>query len=142
MSVFRLFAAFVFVCAGPAVSIARAAPPIEAYGRLPAMENVSLSPSGARYAYIIVDGDARKLVAANVDGNQAVFACDVGKAKVVGVYWAGDDHLLVEVSHTVDLGPAHVSKDELATVISVNLKTGMAISVLTSSLGVMPVVFG
>jgi pimeloyl-ACP methyl ester carboxylesterase len=139
---FRLLAVLAFVCAGLAAVTARAAPPIEAYGRLPAMENVSLSPSGARYAYIVVDGDARKLVVATVDSNQALFACDVGKAKVISVYWAGDDHLLVEVSHTVDLGPAYVSKDELATVISINLKTGTAISVLTSSFGVMPVVFG
>jgi len=124
-----------FACA----AVCAAAPPVEAYARLPAMQNVSLSPSGARYAYVVVDGDARKLVVATVDGNQAVFACDVGKAKVIGVYWAGDDHLLVEVSHTVDPGPFHVSKDELATVISINLKTGAAISVLTSSRGVMPV---
>jgi hypothetical protein len=81
----RLFAALVFVCAGLAAVPARAAPPIEAYGRLPAMEDVSLSPSGARYAYVTVDGDTRKLVVASVDGNQALFASDIGKAKVVGV---------------------------------------------------------
>src|SRR5580658_7084264 len=82
---FRMFRGFVALAlAGlflACASVCAAAPPVEAYARLPAMENVSLSPSGARYAYIIVDGDARKLVVATVDGNQALFASDVGKAK-------------------------------------------------------------
>ena len=140
---FRLFATLVLACATLAAASARAAPPIEAYGRLPAMENVSLSPSGARYAYVMVDGDARKLVAANVDGNQALFASDVGKAKVVGVYWAGDDHLLVEVTHTADLGPDFAfTRSELSAVIVINVTTGKAISIFRSEPAILNAVFG
>src|SRR5579871_3781338 len=57
---------------------ARAAPSVESYGRLPAMANASLSPSGARYAYITVDHETRKLVVANVADNSAVFVSNVG----------------------------------------------------------------
>ncbi len=140
---FRFVVAFVLVCAGLAATTARAAPPVEAYARLPAMEDVSLSPSGARYAYVTVDGDARKLVAATVDGNQALFVSDVGKAKVIGVYWAGDDHLLVEVSHTADLGPEFVStREEMSAVIAINVTTGKAISVFRSEPAITQAVFG
>jgi hypothetical protein len=107
-------------------------PPVEAYARLPAMENVSLSPSGARYAYIVVDGDERKLVVASVDDNQALFASDFGEAKVVGVYWAGEDHLMVKALHTVDLGPEfELMKSEFSAVIAINVTTGKAISIFS-----------
>jgi acetyl esterase/lipase len=142
---FRFVVAFVLVCAGLAATSARAAPPVEAYARLPAMEDVSLSPSGARYAYVTVDGDARKLVAAAVDGNQALFVSDVGKAKVVGVYWAGDDHLLVEVSHTADLGPGFVfvsTRQEMSAIIAINVTTGKAISIFRSEPTILNAVFG
>jgi dipeptidyl aminopeptidase/acylaminoacyl peptidase len=144
---FRMFRGFVALALAGlflACASARAAPPpIEAYGRLPAMENVSLSPSGSRYAYIVVDGDARKLVAATVDGNQALFASDVGKAKVVGVYWAGEDHLLVEVSHTVELGPEfELTKGEFTAIIAINLTTGKAISIFRDEPAIMSAVFG
>jgi dipeptidyl aminopeptidase/acylaminoacyl peptidase len=122
---------------------ARAAPPpIEAYGKLPAMENVSLSPSGSRYAYVVVDGDARKLVVATVDGNRALFASDIGKAKVVSVYWAGDDHLMVNVLHTVDLGPEfQLMKQEFSAVIAINVTTGTAISIFSGNPTVLNAVF-
>lgn len=141
---FRGFVALALAGLFLACASARAAPPpIEAYGRLPAMENVSLSPSGSRYAYIVVDGDARKLVAATVDGNQALFASDVGKAKVVGVYWAGEDHLLVEVSHTVELGPEfELTKGEFTAIIAINLTTGKAISIFRDEPAIMSAVFG
>jgi dienelactone hydrolase len=139
---FRLFAAFAVACAALAASTAWAAPPIEAYARLPAMANVSLSPSGARYAYVTVDGETRKLVAATVDGNQALFASDIGKAKIIGVDWAGDDHLLVQVSHTAALGPQfEMTQLEFSAVIAIDLKTGRAISVFSGNETVLDAVF-
>ncbi len=139
----RVFAVLALACIALTAPPARAAPPVEAYARLPAMEDVSLSPSGARYAYIVVDGDTRKLVAATVDGDQALFASDIGKAKVVGVYWAGDDHLLVNVSHTVDLGPEfEFTRSEVTAVIAVNLTSGKAISVFSGAPSIMNAVFG
>ena len=104
-----------------------APPPIEAYGKLPAVEHVSLSPSGQRYAFVAVIGDTRRLVAETVDGSKVLVATEVGTAKVVGVSWAGEDHLLVEISHTVPLGFGFtVSKLEMSTVVVINLQTRKA----------------
>ena len=51
--------------AAPALA---APPPVEAYGKLPAVEQVRLSPSGQRYAFIAVIGEQRRLVAVTADG--------------------------------------------------------------------------
>ncbi|HEX4197271.1 MAG TPA: S9 family peptidase [Caulobacteraceae bacterium] len=133
-----LFAGLVVCVAGSV----RAAPPVEAYARLPAMADVTLSPSGARYAYVTVDGETRKLVAATVDGNQALFASDIGKAKIVRIDWAGDDHLLVQVSHTASLGPEFaMTQLEFSAVIAINVTTGRAISVFSGNETVLDAVF-
>lgn len=105
-----------------------APPPIDAYGKLPGIEQISLSPSGQRYAFIAVFGDKRKLVAANLGDKtdkKVLLATDVGDAKVIDVSWAGDDHLLVTISHTVPLGiDFDVSKTELNTVVVLSLSSG------------------
>ena len=62
---FRAGLALAFAGALLAAPVAQAAPPpIEAYGKLPAVENVSLSPSGERFAMVAVDQNSRKLVVA------------------------------------------------------------------------------
>src|ERR1700722_19528083 len=104
-------------------------PPVEAYGRLPAIEMVRLSPSGQRYAFIAVDGDQRKVFAATVD-NKALAAIPVGTAKVRKIEWAGEDHLLVTTTTTVHLDAAFgAQQQELHSVIAINLVTGKNISV-------------
>jgi dienelactone hydrolase len=119
-----LFAGLVFMA-----SFARAAPPVEAYGKLPAVELASLSPSGGRTAFIAVDGETRKLFVVDSD-NKPLEALPVGNAKVVAVGWAGEDHLLVTVSGTVDLGPGFTtSKAELEGVVVVNVRTQKSIAV-------------
>lgn len=105
-------------------------PPVEAYGKLPGIEDVSLSPSGQRFAFIAVVGDKRKLVAANAGEDKPIFATDVGTAKVVDVTWAGDDHLLVTISETVPLGLGFdVSKAEMYAVVVISLTQPKAFTV-------------
>lgn len=105
-------------------SNARAAPPpIEAYGSLPAIEMVSLSPSGDRYAFIAKVGDARRLYVATVE-NKSLAVTDVGDNKVRGLSWAGEDYVLVTIGATVNLGlDFTVNKNELYAVAVLNLKT-------------------
>src|SRR5579863_7563395 len=92
-------AAVAFVAAAPA----RASPPIEAYGKLPGVEDVAMSPSGASYAFVALIGENRRLVAMSSAG-EVLAVAEVGKAKVRRIWWAGEDHVLVEVSATVNLG--------------------------------------
>jgi hypothetical protein len=54
--VFGLLAAFLLLGGRPAC----AAPPVEAYGRLPGIDEIHLSPSGERYAFIATVGEKRR----------------------------------------------------------------------------------
>jgi dipeptidyl aminopeptidase/acylaminoacyl peptidase len=143
---FRLCVALIAVSAFWAAAPVRALaepPPVEAYGRLPAIERVALSPSGQRYAFIAVVGDTRKLVAATVDGNRPIYAAEVGDFKVVDVEWAGDDHLLVTVSHTVPLGYVFTTdKAELYTVTVIDIATQKSFRVFEHAQGMSNIVQG
>ena len=104
-------------------------PPIEAYGKLPAIEHVSLSPSGERIAYIATDGEKRRFIVTSTDG-KVITGGAVGDLKVRDVEWAGDDHVLIESTATVTLGPSFtVWQTELATVVVVNVATGKTVQV-------------
>jgi len=79
-----------------------APPPLAAYANDPAIDVVSLSPSGVRYAYVAIDHGARRLVVSGADGKPALDV-GVGTADVTGLDWAGDDHLLVSVRTVADV---------------------------------------
>jgi dienelactone hydrolase len=96
-------------------SLVVAAPPIEAYGRLPGLEYISLSPSGERYAVVGVVGEKRTFAAVRIDG-EAEYAATVGDSKVRDVHWADDDHVLLTWSGTFS-SPIYLRQDyELAMV--------------------------
>ncbi|MGZ8371267.1 MAG: hypothetical protein ACXWVH_09460, partial [Caulobacteraceae bacterium] len=78
------------VCAFPAA----AAPPLEAYGALPAIEQVELSLSGDRLAFVGVAKERRQLVVMTADGTPLIRS-DVGGVKLRDLTWAGDDFLLL-----------------------------------------------
>ncbi len=81
-----------------------AAPPIEDYGKLPAVEQMSLSPSGEKLAYLAVTGDGRQLVIRKAGGD-ILFTVRVGALRPRRVEWLGDGHVLIEASKTLDLDP-------------------------------------
>jgi len=94
-----------FILAASALALclsdsAGAAPPIEAYGSLPQVELMRVSPSGQRVAMIGVVGEKRQLVLAEVAGGKVLKAAAIGTNKVRGVRWAGDEHVLVSISAT------------------------------------------
>lgn len=104
LALWRLWGMLTLGVAGLGAPAQGAPPPIDAYGRLPAVEDVSLSPTGQRYAVITVVGGDRRLVAMTVDGSKVLFAGDLGKTKARAVEWADEDHLLVSLTATAKLG--------------------------------------
>jgi dienelactone hydrolase len=116
-------------------------PPVENYGKLPAMEMVKLSPSGDRYAFVADDGQARKIFVATTD-NKPIQVVPLGKVKVQDLDWAGDDYILVHWSATVDTPDFTVTKQELGAATVLNLKTGKVIQVFADRGEVDHVVFG
>jgi dipeptidyl aminopeptidase/acylaminoacyl peptidase len=130
-------AAAVLAAGGPAA----AAPPVEAYGKLPAVELMRLSPDGDRFAFVAVADEKRRLVVAAVHG-KPIIAAPTGQAKVRDMEWAGEDHLLVTTSATVDLTLDFGAKYELDAVLQIDLATGKAFQVFQGDQGVAQTVFG
>jgi dipeptidyl aminopeptidase/acylaminoacyl peptidase len=109
-----------------------AAPPIEAYGKLPAVELVEISPSGTRFAFVATTGDKRNLFVVTTDGKPLQIG-NIGNLKVRRLDWAGDDHVLVTTSATVTLGPDFtVWTAELSTVIAINVNTGKIVQIFAN----------
>jgi dipeptidyl aminopeptidase/acylaminoacyl peptidase len=85
--------------ASPAVAAPPPAPPLTAYGALPAIEEVTLSPDGKRIAFIGVVGEQRTLVVRQM-GGEALAAFRVGTTKIRGLQFADADRLLITTSTT------------------------------------------
>ena len=92
-------------CAGLGWGSAEAAvapPPASAFGRLPAIEHVDISPDGQRIAYVGGQGDQRFIAVAPVDGTKVTTA-RIGADVVRSVRWAGDGLVLIRTSELKQL---------------------------------------
>ncbi len=100
-------------------------PPLSAYGRLPGVEDMALSPSGDLLATVTTLGEQRRLVIVSIhSGVLRNYGLD--DMKVRGLHWAGEDHLIVRASSTQNLGFFFGGKHELSNLMIVNVKTGEA----------------
>lgn len=101
------------VAARPHQDVASTPPPIEAYGALPSMELVQLSPSGRRLALVTVVGEQRRLVVLDFATDQSLGAAAVGLAKVRDLAWIGEERVLVTTSTTESLAELGIVRREL-----------------------------
>jgi dipeptidyl aminopeptidase/acylaminoacyl peptidase len=76
-------------------SPATAAASVDAYGNLPSVEQVALSPDGSTIAFIQMVQDRRVLAIANINDFKLVGAARVDDARVRSIEWADDEHLLL-----------------------------------------------
>ena len=100
------------LCLGLMLSPAAAAaepPPLSAYGALPTVEDMALSPSGTRIAALTTLDGTRVIQIMN-DQFETLRTMEVGDVKVRSVQWIGDDRLLVQISHTEDLGYGFIAE--------------------------------
>jgi dipeptidyl aminopeptidase/acylaminoacyl peptidase len=105
--------ALVLLCLGiPALATAAEVPPLSIYGGLPGFEMASLSQSGERVAIIGAVKDQRRLVVVDA-ASKVLFSADVGDAKVRGLYWAGEDTVLVYTSDTSALSQLDFAADKV-----------------------------
>ena len=70
------------------------------FGKLPTVEQVSLSPNGEKLAYIANVGDARRMIVRKIGGAN-LFALNTGKQKARYVGWLDDGHIVVVMSQTI-----------------------------------------
>lgn len=105
--------------AGP--SYAAEPPPLSLYGNLPGVERAALSESGNYVAMIGQVGKERTLVVLDQD-KKPLRAIALGDTKVRGLYWAGDDKVLLYKSDTVAIGPGFTTdRAELYSMLVVSL---------------------
>jgi dipeptidyl aminopeptidase/acylaminoacyl peptidase len=93
-----------------------AAPALSAYGALPAIEFMSLSPSGDRFAFVAVDGETRKLFVRQVGGDALVVA-NVGAAKVRELQWGDENHVVARISRTITKAAINYKQEATAAVV-------------------------
>jgi len=74
------------------------AAPLDLYGKLPSIEQAEVSPSGKLVAYIITDGENRKIFVQSVPDLKPVTSAAAGATKLRDLTWVGDQHLILTTS--------------------------------------------
>lgn len=97
----RMLAALVLaaLALGTPANPARAAP-LSAYGQLPTIEHMAISPSGRLLALEVVKDEQRTIVVQDLVAKKILTGVRMGEAKFRGLEWAGDNHLILETSTT------------------------------------------
>jgi len=110
------------LCACLVAGVAAAAPPppIEAYGRLPAIENLSLSPSG-KYMVSFGDVDGKRYVLVRTLDGAVRMSVAAGNAKVRSIDWVDDDHVLLTASTAQSFWWDYEDKGEFFFTFNVNI---------------------
>jgi hypothetical protein len=74
---------------------------VEVFGRLPALEDMVLSPDGSRVAFVETSGDKRSVLVFDLQNrDKPLGAFRVGDTKLRGVSWMDNDNLLITRSST------------------------------------------
>jgi dipeptidyl aminopeptidase/acylaminoacyl peptidase len=121
-----------------------AKPVLEDYGKLPAVEGISLSPGGDWLAFITVDHDQRKVVIKKLGGPGGV-ALSLGHLKAREVGWLPGNHVLVQMSATVDLNPddENIARSEAVESFVVDAASGQNFTVFDAQRAkILPTTYG
>ena len=118
------------VWAGLAAAIALALPaarvaaaPLAAYGQLPTIEQIAISPSGRLLALDYVKGDQREVLVEDLAQNKVLTGVKAGDSKIRGLMFAGDDHVIITASQTSGILGVMVDRSEWFIANDFNLVT-------------------
>jgi dipeptidyl aminopeptidase/acylaminoacyl peptidase len=92
--------AIAWICFASASAAATSPVPLEVYGRLPALEDVALSPNGSRIAFVRTIQNVRILAVISLADHKALGGLKVGEEKLRSIEWADDNHIMIETSST------------------------------------------
>jgi pimeloyl-ACP methyl ester carboxylesterase len=74
--------------------------PLAAFGRLPTLEDVVISPDGTKIAFVKTKGEERSLIVAPLTKPEVIGGVRVGETKLRTVEWIDDDNILITTSST------------------------------------------
>jgi acetyl esterase/lipase len=136
-------ALFVFAVVSLSTSAVRAqTPPIEAYGAVPAIDSMTLSPSGELIARIEVVNETRALAVTRIATGQHIFAASIGDAKVRDLSWIGEGRVLIVTSQTQSIHDLGVPRTELFYGMILDLETKSVVQVLRQTPDVLATLYG
>jgi dipeptidyl aminopeptidase/acylaminoacyl peptidase len=118
MSVLRVLFALAAAC----FAVSASAAPLSAYGGLPSIETIDISPDGSTLATIVSDGEQRSLTITPLTGG-APKSYAVGAAKVRRLDWVGAEHLVISTSQTAGITGLIGPRREYLMGFSLNLST-------------------
>ncbi len=95
-----LLAVAIAGAAGPQPAAAADAVALEAFGRLPTLEDVAISPDGTKIAFVKTSGESRSLIVIPLSKREIIGGVRVGEVKLRGVNWVDDDNIIATVSST------------------------------------------
>lgn len=75
-------------------------PSLEAFGGLPNLEDLAISPNGKRIAFVKTSGEARVVFTYEIGTSAALAAVKAGDTKLRSVQWVDDNNLLATISQT------------------------------------------
>jgi len=102
-----------------------ALPPVEAFGRKPAMVTVDINPAGTRLAWIDDDGKIARVIIHDIAANKTLRIVSVApKTKLWTVKWANDDTILIKESATQSINVDKLSTYEWTRWIAVDAAGG------------------
>jgi dipeptidyl aminopeptidase/acylaminoacyl peptidase len=76
---------------------------LEAYGRLPSVDKIALSPDGARFALVASNAQTHQLQIRNTADLKLVSASSLGAVKLIDLTWATPDKLIIVTAKTADV---------------------------------------
>lgn len=74
--------------------------PVAAFGRLPTLEDVAISPDGLKLAFVRTNGESRNLLVLPLSKLEFIGGVRVGDAKLRDVAWIDDDNIIATLSGT------------------------------------------
>jgi dipeptidyl aminopeptidase/acylaminoacyl peptidase len=108
----RVWAGLAAGAAAAAFATCVAAAPLAAYGGLPTIEQIAISPSGKLLAIDLVKGETRSIVVQDLVSRKIVTGIRTGDAKIRNLQFAGDDHLIITSSSASGMLGVLVDKTE------------------------------
>ena len=106
------------------------AAPLEAYGKLAAVEQAAISPDGAHLAFIVTNGEKRNVVVQRTSDMKVIDIVKAGDSRVRSIQWAGPNHVIVTVSTSTLVPDIEDDIQEWWLPMDVDIRTGKINSVL------------
>ncbi|NBW10660.1 MAG: S9 family peptidase [Caulobacteraceae bacterium] len=105
---------------------------------MPATDQVELSPSGKRLAYVAIVGEQRSLIVCDMESLSLIGGVRAGDTKVRGLQWIGEDYVMLITSATQSGVLTGLQRQELSEGQIYSIATRQIAKVFTATPGVFP----